>query len=228
MENHIKLPLLSSTSSPSPFVSIPLELKQIIFSAFPDVNTLKCVISTCSSFYHAFRHAESLVITSIIHNQIGSALIYDAFIVSKSTLIPPKDHDAAIDLLKLYAKRDLESLTPKWNLSDALAIDRLHDDIEYFTNDFTSVALSTNPVTRCDEESPSALSVLESRRIKQAFYRFELVCNLCSNFEYEPYSQPSTATPLGKFVSLCTPWQIEQLACVRDYLFDRLSLRMYS
>ncbi len=206
MEDHIKLPPLSPTSPPSPFESLPLELKQNILSACPNANTLRCLILTCPSFYYAFRDAESLVITSVIHNQIGSALVYDAFIVSISTTVRQYDRDAAIDILNLYATRDLASLTPKWNLSDALAFGRLHDDIEFFSNDFTSRTLSTNPVTRLDEVSPSALSVLESRRIKRTFYRFELCCNLFRTFDYRAHHYLTMEKLLSIFSLLCTPW----------------------
>lgn len=49
--------------------------------------------------------------------------MYDAIIVFESTRIKPYGRDAAIELLKLYAKQDLTCLSQTWKLRDALAVD---------------------------------------------------------------------------------------------------------
>lgn len=213
---------------PNPFLSLTLELKHIIFSALPDTRSLISLILTCSSFYHTFLDAESLIIKSILRSQVGLDLIFDATIVFKSTTLKAYSNDAAIELLKSYTKQDFACLSQIWKLRDALAVGGLHDNIEFFSRDFASLALSIDPVTGLDEASPSPLSLLESTRIKRTFYRYELFCNIFRKREDIQFGKAASESPQSIFFSICAPWENEQLACVRDYLFKRLSLRMCS
>lgn len=210
-----------------PFLSLPSELKQNIFSALPDANTLRSLVLTCSSFYRTFLDAESLIIESILQAQIGSDLMYDAVIVFESTNLVPYSKYTVIELLKLYAKQDLTCLPQTWKLRDALAIGGLHDDIEFFSREFASSALSANPVTGLDEISSSPLSLLEYNRIKRTFYRYELFCNIFRRRDIQTV-QADPKKPQSMFFTMCAPWENEQLACVRDYLFDCLSSRRCS
>ena len=214
--------------SPNPFLSLPSELIQTIFSALPNASALRPLVLTCSSFYRTFLAAEPLIIESILQAQIGSDLMYDAIIVSKSTKLEPYSKYAAIQILKLYAKQHLKFPPQAWKLRDALAIGGLHDDIEFFSRDFATSALSANPVTGLDEVSSSPLSLLELNRIKRTFYRYELFCNIFRQRGSIQTKQADPQKPQSMFFSICAPWENEQLACVRDYLFDRLSSCRYS
>lgn len=222
--------LLPPAPSPSPFLSLPPELKQMIFSALPNASTLRSLVLTCSSCYRTFLDAETLIINAVLHTHIGSDLIFDAIVVSKSTTLEPDGSDAATELLQLYAKQALICLSPVWKLRDALAIGSLHETIEIFSKDFASLALSRNPVTGLKDASPFPLSLLESNRVKRAFYRYELFCNMFRERGGVEKAQAASQNPrnLSLFFSMCAPWENEQLACVRDYLSERLSLRMCS
>ncbi|CAD6571721.1 MAG: hypothetical protein ASARMPRED_004764 [Alectoria sarmentosa] len=209
---------------PNPFLSLPPELKQAIFSALPDARTVRSLILTCSLLYRTFLDSESRIVESILHTRIGPDLMYDAIIVFQSTTLEPYSNDAAIELLRLYTTQDLTCLSQIWKLRDALAIDGLFDNIEFFTRGFASSALSSNPVTGLDETSPSPLSILESNRIKRTFYRYELFCNISRERERTRRIQADPWKPQTIFFSICAPWENEQLACVRDYLFKCLSL----
>lgn len=220
--------LLPVVPSPNPFLSLAPELKQAIFSALPNASTLRSLVLTCSSFYRTFLDAETLIIKSILHTQIGSYLICDAIIVFESRTLEPYDNLTAIELLSSYAKKDLSRLSQTWKLRDALTIGGLHDDIEFFSRNFASSTLSINPVTGLDEPSPALLSSSESNRIKRTFYRYELFGNIFRQLDAIENVLVAPESPQGMFFSICAPWENEQLACVRDYLHDCLSLRMSS
>ena len=221
-------PLLPPAPSPSPFLSLPPELKQIIFSALPNASSLRSLVLTCSSFYRTFLDAETLIINSVLLTHIGSDLIFDAIVVSKSTTLEPCGSDAATELLELYAKQACTCLSPIQKLRDALVISSLHETIEIFSKEFASLALSTNPVTGLEDASPYPLSLLESNRVKRTFYRYELFCNMFRERGGIENAQTERKNPrnVSVFFSMCAPWENEQLACVRDYLSERLSLRM--
>ena len=230
MEDQLTLSLAPPSPVPptSPFSSLAPELKQAIFSALPDASTLSSLVLTCSTFYHTFRDAESLIIKSILYNQIGSHLFFDALIVLESRMLAPYNEEAVAHLLDLYAERALTITSNhlKWRLRHAVAISRLHDTIEYLSQDFACSALATNIVTGLDEPSPTPLSALESNRIKRTFYRFELFYGVFREREGHELNESKSETEQHFFFSMCEPWENEQLRCVRDYVFDRLRLRM--
>ena len=103
MNNQVLLPPVAPVPSPNHFLSLAPELKQTIFSALPDPSTLKSIVPTCSSFYHTLLDAETLIVKSVLQNQIGPDLMCDAIVVFESRTLKPSDDNAALALLGLYA-----------------------------------------------------------------------------------------------------------------------------
>ena len=230
MEDQHTLSLVPPSPFPStsPFLSLTIELKQAIFSVLPEAGILSSLILTRSTFYHTFRDAESLIIKSILHNQIGSHLLFDALMVLKSRMLAPYNEETVAQLLDLYAERSLTvtSNHQKWTLRHAVAISSLYDTIECLSQDFVCSALATNPVTGLDEPSPTPLSALESNRIKRTFYRYDLFYSVFRECEGHELRRSTSRTLQYFFFRMCEPWENEQLRCVRDYLFDSLCIRM--
>ena len=231
MEDQLTLSLAPPSRVPptSPFLSLAPELQQAIFSVLPDASTLSSLILTCSTFYHTFRDAESLIIKSILHNQIGSHLLFDALIVLESRMLAPYNEEAVAQLLDLYAGRAFTITIDhqKWTRRHAVAISSLHDTIECLSQDFACSALATNIVTGLDESSPAPLSAAESNRIKRTFYRYELFCSVFRKRGDHEMKLNASSTLQQRFFTIHEPWENEQLRCVYDYLFDRLCLRMF-
>ena len=224
----LSLAPLSLVPSTSPFLSLAPELKQAIFSALPHASTLESLVLTCSNFYHTFKDAESLIIKSILHSQIGSHLLFDALIVLESRMLTPYNVEAIAQLMDLYAKR-ASTITinhQKWRLRHAVAASSLHDSIESLSKDFARSALATNIVTGLDEPSPTPLSLSESKRIKRTFYRYELFYSLFRRNGEHELNRSASLRLQYSFFDECEPWGIEQLRCVEDYLSDRLCLCM--
>ena len=225
MDDQILRPRMPVVLPPNPFLSLPPELKQSIFAALPNARSLRSVALACTSFYRTFVDAESLIVRSVLYTQIGSDLINDAVIVFRSRALERHDKEAAIELLKSYARRDTRCMPQIWRLHDVLAIGDLHDNIDFFSRGFAASALSANPVTGADETLPCPLSLLESNRIKRTFYRYELFCNIFRKLGTLQGFDITTETPEGMFFLTCAPWENEQLACVRAYLLECLSSR---
>ena len=230
MDHELLLASPVRAPSPNPFLSLTTELKQAIFSELANTSSLESLALTCSSYFHAFLNAKSLIIKSVLHTHIGSDLIYDAIVVWKSRMITTYDDDAANEFLDSYVKRDLpmRCMMQTMRLRDAEDIGDLYDQIEDFSSSFVSSALGNSIVTGLDDPSPSPLSLLESARIKRTFYRFELLCNIFGQ-RYRSSDVPFKGDELlTNFFSVCRPWENEQLRCIREHLFDRLSLGMCS
>ena len=232
MEDQLTLSLAppSPVSSTSAFLSLAPELKQAIFSALPDASTLSSLVSTCSTFYHTFQDAESLIIKSILHNQIGSQLLFDALIVLEARTLAPYSEAAVAQLLHSYAELALTftSNQKKWSLRRAVAVSSLYDTVDCLAQDFARSALAINVVTGLDEPSPTPPSALELNRIKRTFYRYELFCSLFREREEYQLDRRASKALQQFFFEMWEPWENEQLRCVRDYLLDRLCLRTCS
>lgn len=82
-----------------------------------------------------------------------------------------------ITLMTVYDGTRQASLPLEWKLHDALALEELHDHVEFFTQGFISSALAVSPAVNALVPS-SSVSSTERHRIERTLYRFELYCNL--------------------------------------------------
>ena len=235
MDKRTSLPLLppSSVLPQSPFLTLAPELKQAIFSELPQPSNLKAVVLTCPNFYHTFLGAKSLILKSVLCNEIGPDLLHDAIFAWQAQSLKPFNvftEQMAIKLLEDFVDHNFAttSLLQTWKIRDAVALSNLHDDVKTLCKDFASWALHTNMVTGQDDSSASPLSLLESNRIQRAFYRHELFCNIYQKLKVTPDSHGMSWRLILLMTSIWAPWEYEQVECVQEYLFQCLSLRMCS
>ncbi|CAD6593028.1 MAG: hypothetical protein ASARMPREDX12_006664 [Alectoria sarmentosa] len=235
-------PPLPRTPSPlNPFLALAPELKQTVFSFLPDVPALRSVILTCSSFYHSFFDAESVLLTRVLQNQIHPDLTTDALAAFHSSRLGPTAHtwskDKVREILTTYDHDQPSCLAQhKWNFQDALSFSNLHRHVRHFADTFASstLALFLEGTTR--ERDQGQPSPTEQHRIERTFYRFELYCNLfrtrmptdrkASHNHIVSLSVEGFSLEEEReiFFSRFPVWENEQLACVHDYLSSRLSI----
>lgn len=112
-------------------------------------------------------------------------------------------------------------------LSLVPALERFQVCIDFFTIDFL------HHTTDCKDflhlggahfKDVSALppSHLETRRIQCSFYLFELYCNLFGKASNLSFGSDDWAYSPHDLFSNFAPWELEQLACVNDYLMRRM------
>lgn len=199
------------------FTSLLPEIKHAIFCSLPDVASLKALILTCSSFYHTFLNAQSLVLKEIIRSQISGDVISLAVVVSRSCDLQPWSRAGVLDFLIHF----LDFRAPiLWTFPRALHVSELHSHIKFFVADFAATKLAG--------ETQLGLSVYETLRIERTFYIFELYCNLFRSYQPANKDRFSAEEQRDLFFAKFAPWENEQLACVHDYLFGRLSIGTYT
>ncbi|MCJ1434095.1 hypothetical protein MMC27_003461 [Xylographa pallens] len=200
--------------------SFPVELTQLILCALPDAVTLRALILSHSSFYRAFVAGRSLITLQVLLNQIPPNLLPDAVAVLKSCRLKPWSRELVQGFLVYYHEGRFSTL-PAWTISDAIPVSALYDDIAFFMADFSTVALAAHPITGIPDVSPLPLTSHEKSRISQAFYRFELYCNLFRERRWkDDRFRPEEQRDM--FFDKYSPWENEQLACVHDYLYRRM------
>ncbi|MCJ1391400.1 hypothetical protein MMC18_004264 [Xylographa bjoerkii] len=196
--------------------SLPCEILLVIFCNLPDICSLKALILTCSSLFQAYRNSQSTVLKAVLSNQIPAYLLSDVTVVLNSSRVDPRMKEDVQQFLLHFSNNSIY-LPIQWSLPDAVAIDNLYVQIPFFVDGFASHRLSIKSPPHSMPMSPT-----ERRRIERTLYRFELYCNLFRECKYGD-DHFSPAEQRDSFFARYTPWENEQLACVRDYLIERLS-----
>ena len=210
------------------FVTLPAEIKQHILCDLPNVSSLQVVATTCSSFYDVFLGSESLIIGEVLLIQINPALLQTAVLILCSLSLEPWSKSKVQSLL-MPLDSDKKLSLPPWTLRNALRISRLHEHIEFFAADFVSTTIAALPESpRATDLSALPLSSGESLRIQRAFYRFELFCNLFRERKKKGDERFASLELRDHFFARFLPCENEQLACVYEYLWRKLSICMYN
>jgi hypothetical protein len=211
---------MASIPTKSRLEQLPLEAKQAILSALTDIESLRATALTCSSLYHAFKHAEDLIIAEVLLNEIDVGVFPEALLAQKST-VRTKIHGFAAEHLQTR-----QPVIPKkrWRYSEVLPLGRLAKCINYFAGDFASNTLAARPPVTLPPSRE------ELNRIKRAFYRFEIYSNIFDGMSPPSWASQSLVpqgqvqlTPWAIFFASFSPWENEQLACVHDYFVTLLA-----
>lgn len=216
---------LNHTSASKPILeSLPLEIAQAILASLDDIFSLISAALTCPFLFNALRNAEETITTQVLINQLSPELVHDAIIVQESSSYKKggRSHDQVIELIDRYIDGMREASPPplRWKLSDALPLAEFHDKVQYLSYDLASKVLSKHPIRSKPEPKSTSPSRGEISRIDRTLYRLEIYCNLFWNrsaHSYEECNRQNLA-----FFSRFSPWENEQLACIRDYIYKIL------
>ena len=205
-------------------LSFPVEIAQNILSLAPDALSLRALILSCSFFHRAFIVSPSLILHSVVRNEIHALVLPDALATLATANLSPRKRDRVRDFLA-QANLFPASIPEYWSMSDSLKLSKINSHVKYFATDFGST-LCADLVTGVPNEAPLALTLTERHRIERAFYRFEIYCNLFGKHEKNPRSTFKPEEQKQMFLDKFPPWENEQLASIREYLCCRLYTRM--
>lgn len=211
------------------FESLPLEVHQAILCAIPDFETLQTAIRTAPCLYSAFMDARKHIVTDILEQHIDPGFMYDAAMADMtSKMEEPFTDTGVLEFLSKYKARDqgLFHSAFQGTIPQAIRMADFHDVVEFFISDFASTTLQHK-----EEETGITqnrlLSWRERDRIGRSFYRFEIFHNIFR--EKEIYEHPCGLRTKERkspddyeYYNFFPPWENEQLACIRDYLFRAL------
>lgn len=217
------------------FPQMPLHLISLVLSELDSIQSLGSAILSHSSMYAAFNENPKTIMFRILLNQIPPNLMTYAAITHEAS----KDENRTNRRLKRLFSTSLDrsdSHTPEfqewylwWRLNHqnsgpafASSLSKTHLLVKHFTRRFLS---DTLPLADRDlfgecQHNTKPPSRREIYRIRRAFYRFQLYCNIINN-NPEPLEGPIHRAHL--FFKYFSPWVNEQLACIHDYLEGILS-----
>ena len=210
---------------------LPIELKVLVLEYSPDVNSLYALVQASPDFHQAYLSHRQHVLFQVLCNDIMSpTALIDARAVASASAIGRDDgwlHDAE-QFLKAYKKeRDEANVTPpkpeNFTLDDLMSISCLQMDVSIAVEDFCRLTLRKHPM-----EGPSVclddLTANECRRLHRAFYRYEIFVRMFHDLDGNPHHPSGWRQPLGRtlaefFFSDFEPWEVEEIHCIRDYIF---------
>lgn len=212
-------------------------LKQL--STLQDVYTL---IQASPQHYRVFLTFKEEILSSAIQRMLGPEVSVDAIaaVEASSQHLEHADRKNVRAFLRRYQEaRNMKQPRKKLSLSTALWLCRLHHAIDYHIEDYTQRA--TAVFEQCaksmssvkHERHPSVsgthfwesgpLSAVEKERLRRAFYRVELFEKLFG--DQDNYASETKFSAKEQAECLLTHYsssEIEEIACMRDYLRLRM------
>lgn len=202
----------------SPWGVFPHDIWCIIFGEISDVPTLAALALSNSTLHKTFMTNASSFSFAALSKEIPAAIFPEATAAWSSSDIEPWSKDRVLDFLQHYHANREAQISQFWTLAKARQVSKLYRCSRLFASEFCASVLSSRP-----RRPPSRLEV---NRIERSFLRFELYGNLFRNqwpsqesgHRFHPEEQREI------YFRYYAAWENEQLACVHDYLFRRLSI----
>ena len=215
---------------------LPAELQIAILLNIGDIGSLESLIRASPRYHSLYVSQRHAILKQVLFNSIHPDALYDAYSAIESTNTTTSDRkDRAVKFrtfVSNYSKtRDTWVPPEHLDLETLSRLAWLQNHVQHSTQDLYRVASSSHPFPGTQMVHCEEISVNESRRFYRAFYRFHIFCNLFRNWETPPDDvllsdssdeddfEPNALEKSSWFLSLFNPWEVEELACVRDYFF---------
>ena len=219
---------------------LPTEIQSAILLNIRDVVSLKTLIRASPTYHNAYLSQRHAILKQVLSNSIHPDVLYDAYSAvhsNKTISSNVEDRAAKVDAFLSEYERNRDGWTPpeQLDLESVSRLARLQLQVQHATEDLCQVVFSSHPFTGEPLGHGEQLSLHEIRRFCRAFYHFEIFCNLfrqrrdmtvednlrhASNEDEETVSEMDFIEKSSQFLSLFNPWEVEELACVRDFLYN--------
>jgi hypothetical protein len=202
--------------------SLPLEVWQAIMCTLPDVNSLRSMAITCSSFYQIFTTAETVITARVLRNEMQFDVLPEAVAVlevSRAGIRSPADAKRFLSMQLQARSRAPQMIT----LSDAVSMIKLHGLVRSFAEDLAtqSLFLLTRDAPKYETSEPPPSS-LELARIQRALYRYQMYSKIFHDLNIYHPSDSETVAWHGSRLSPC---EKEQLGCVQLFMETKIGQR---
>ena len=212
---------------------LPTELKQLILHSAPNILALQALVRSSPVYHKAYLYERRVLLSTVLLRDIGTDVLPDALAVHKAFQIGFDESGGRKDDVRSFIsqyKAERASSSPimcdSLDIQTLKSLSRLQSVVAKIAVDFCKTTLSIHPVTGQRIPSHAELSPNEKRRIYRAFYRFELFRALFSEprgIKIPPESRRcfDAMDQSLQFLSIFKAWEVEELACVRDYIIGR-------
>ena len=231
--------VISSMPSMATLERLPTEIQSAILLNIGDIASLESLVCASPRYHSTYLSQRHAILKRVLFNSIHPHVLYDAFFAIDSTKPMTSDRRLRATRVRTFLS-DYKDSRENWappehlDLESLSRLARLQNHVQHSTEDLCRVATSSHPFPDIQIMHGKELSINERRRLYRAFYRFDIFCNLFRSWKHPPDDELSKSLnrqhkkgfelePLEKssrFLSLFNPWEVEELACVRDYFFN--------
>ncbi|KAI0148797.1 hypothetical protein GGR57DRAFT_474310 [Xylariaceae sp. FL1272] len=201
--------------------TLPTELIQEVLEHVGDIKSLAAATLTCHAVRDAFTGAKDIILINTLRRLIHPSIFPE--VLARSEAVPfgryPRQLDfqnnedvasVAGDIEKFLTNLYTTKPPKCWTVSKAVSICKFHNIVEHFSAQFLEEWLPRAEV-RLGNWEPT---VTEIRRVHLALYRYDIWCHLFAiRFDYLDDS-------VRDFFSHYANWEIEQMVCIADMLFN--------
>lgn len=228
---------------------VAVEIQQGILHQMPDLHTLQALISASPSYLRAYQSQRHSILSDILLRDIHPDVLFDVLAIVDALKLPrnyddyvPKINDFVEEYMNTRSSLDvaLQPLEP--STRDTLW--DFHLSVIDVTKDCSDYTLSTHSFTGHSLNHRTSIPPNEVRRIHRAFYRYELFAVLFREpdlsleeqterhrdrdtgsvrlaLERDSIRSLDTQDKSFLFFALFKTWEVEEIACIRDYITHR-------
>lgn len=203
----------------------------MIMRQLPDVASLRSLSASSRKWNDLRLHHMSVVLPSVLRNELGDAVLNDALLVVKAWTLESDYTNYRGNLQSfLEAWSDLEymaSLQSTVPLQHYLEIANFQPLLSALVKGFCDYAFSDPTMSSNMPTEVTQTTLSETKRLTRAFFRLQLYLYL--------YQEPTWVEGGGegktfelqrqsyKIFSHWKAWENEEIACVRDYIYFKLA-----
>lgn len=203
---------------------LAVELQFEILQRLPDLPTLDAIVHASPSYHRAYMARRQSILAKMISRNVGPDILFEAHAVATAIATNSKDGSEIRAFLEDYksTRRQPASVSiERLPLAHIAILAQVQYALRFATKDFFQATLSRNPLSDEKEKDIQPLSTNEVRRISRALYRFEIFCTIFSHPGFEVKQRLDCMDMCHLFLNQFPPWEVEEIACVRDYIIGR-------
>ncbi|KAL8683417.1 MAG: hypothetical protein Q9224_006686, partial [Gallowayella concinna] len=215
------------------FETISPEVQAQIMRNLDSIPALFSLLRASPRYYQVFRSRKEYLLTQLAFNHFHPQITEDVMELATVFRFPrPADRQTVQDYLNERDHHQLTQEQPSMALSTSIPLCKIGRTITWFLEDYRQNSLELLSKLGTDmelEQDPqvlnSDLSIIERGRLQRAFCRFETFCRLFvaqkgedTSPTWDTYDNQARWFLEDGFL----PDEIEEIACIRDFLVRRL------
>lgn len=203
---------------------LAFEIQYEILQRLPDLPSLDALVHASPSYHRAYVAGRQSILAKVLSRDIGPDVLFEAHAKVKALMTNKKDGSEIRRYLQDYrsTRREPASVSiERVPLPHIAVLSQIQRAVRFAMKDFCQATLSRHPLNGEKEERIMPLSTNEGRRIGRAFYRFEIFCSMLGQPGFKVKRILNCMDMCHLFLNHFPPWEVEEIACVRDYIIGR-------
>lgn len=203
---------------------LPVELQCEILQRLTCLPSLDAIVHASTSYHKAYVARRQSILADVLSRDIGPNVLFEANAVAMALSINTKDGIEVRQFLRDHKTRRREAAAisfGRFSIPQVVTLVQVQYAVRFAAEGFCQNTLSTHPLTGQKQDHVAPLSSNEAQRISRAFYRLELFCTIFNQHFSEVSHKLDSMDMCHLFLDQFPPWEVEEVACVRDYIIGR-------